>query len=164
MFSSLEYTAFLWKAKGRHGTHSPFAYWLVDQISGQKTITLRSEIANIESKKTRLFLAKLLHILPNYALYTIEDLIPKQCDKNFEVGIYVFSCQQMSAYIDEGQIELTHPDSIFIIWDHRKKGNKAHWQHTCNSTFLHFSADCYHFGLVSLKPGQAKQHFYLKLA
>ena len=32
MFRCIEYTAFLWKAKGRHGTHSPFAYWLVDVV------------------------------------------------------------------------------------------------------------------------------------
>ncbi|MEY3100847.1 MAG: hypothetical protein RIS63_1751, partial [Bacteroidota bacterium] len=47
MFRCIEYTAFLWKAKGRHGTHSPFAYWLVDQVIGQKPVIKQQIFTNI---------------------------------------------------------------------------------------------------------------------
>lgn len=164
MFSCLEYTAFLWKAKGRHGTHSPFAYWLVDAVARQKTRALHSELAYIKSKKTGLFLAKLQHTLPTFQLFGIGNYFPKQVGESSEAGIYIFTCQQMSSYIDEGCIELTHPDSLFVIIDIRKKENWERWQNSCNSSLLHFSADCFYFGLLSRKPGQAKEHFFLKLA
>lgn len=164
MFSWLEYTAFLWKAKGRHGTHSPFAYWLVDSVARQKTRTPRSEIANIKSKKTRLFLVKLQLALPSFKLFGLGNKFPKRVNETSEAGIYIFTCQQMRCYIEEKHIESTHPDSLFVILDIRKKANKESWENSCNSPELHFSADCYYFGLLSLKPGQAKQHFYLKLA
>ena len=164
MLSCLEYTAFLWKAKGRHGTHSPFAYWLVDTVTGQKTKAHLSEIASVKAKKTRIFLAKLLQNLPTFKRFGFENNCPKLDEVSSEAGIYIFTCQQMASFIKKGAIELSHPDSIFVISDLRQKENRESWQNLCNASFLHFSADCYHFGLLSRKPGQAKQHFYLKLA
>jgi hypothetical protein len=160
MFRCIEYTAFLWKAKGRHGTHSPFAYWLVDvvgRLNPQKEVPFAHQI---KSKKTRQFAAKLSAALPDHLLCDLVSF-----DQNSSKPCICIISYKQTAYFEQMlEHDYIHPESIFIVTTPKNKINHEFWKKVCNKAEFHFSADCYFFGLLSPRPGQAKEHFYLKLS
>ncbi len=165
MFRCIEYTAFLWKAKGRHGTHSPFAYWLVDQVAGQKPVMKQQLFTNIRCMRTRNFLNKLHMAIPHFQILITDESARQLCIKRTvqEPCIYIQSSAQLIQFMDQINFELLHPDSIFVIYEPQPRKHKSNWQALIENQQFHFSADCFYFGLLSPKPGQAKQHFHLKL-
>ena len=165
MFRCIEYTAFLWKANGRHGTHSPFAYWLVDQVAGQKPVMKQQLFTNITCKRTRNFLNKLHMAIPHFQILITDESARQLCIKRTvqEPCIYIQSSAQLIQFMDQINFELLHPDSIFVIYEPQPEKQNINWQALIENQQFHFSADCFYFGLLSPKPGQAKQHFHLKL-
>lgn len=165
MFRCIEYTAFLWKAKGRHGTHSPFAYWLADQVVGQKPVIKQQLFTSITCVRTRNFLNKLSTAIPHFQIL-ITDESERQLSimrGGQEPCIYIQSSAQLKQLVDQINFETLHPDSIFVIYEPRRRKQKSNWQALIENQQFHFTADCFYFGLLSPKPGQAKQHFHLKL-
>lgn len=160
MLRSFEYTAFLWKAKGRHGTHSPFAYWLVDVVKGLRPKEEVPIVRLINCKKTRQFVAKLSLALPEHLLYSLGSFD----QNNSKPCICIVPPDQLHNLEQAIQQQFIHPTSIFIVADPNNKLNRATWIKISGKAVFHFSADCYFFGLLSPRPGQAKEHFYLKLS
>lgn len=165
MFRCLEYTAFLWKAKGRHGTHSPFAYWLVDTVARQSKAVINPEFNQISCKKTRIFASQLHASLPDYQIHTTLN---EQLDSNNEhirplPGIYFLSSDDLHQMKQTTAFQAFHPTSIFVLLDLHSSKTSGAWQELVSEISMHFTADCHYFGLFSLRPGQVKQHFYLKI-
>lgn len=160
MFSRFEYTAFLWKAKGRHGTHSPFAYWLVDVVRRMHPKEEVPFVQQINCKKTRQFVAKLTQALSEHQLCTFEAAL----ENNSKPCICILDHNQIT-YLGQALEQLyIHPQTIFIVAAPNDKINRESWKNVCSKAAFHFTANCYFFGLLSPRPGQAKEHFYLKLA
>ena len=160
MFRCIEYTAFLWKAKGRHGTHSPFAYWLVDVVGCLNPQKDAPFTRQIKAKKTRAFVAKLSEALPDHLLcdlVSFDQNSSKPC-------ICIVPHDQLHHFEQTIQQQVIHPESIFIVLEPHVKENQHYWQKISAANTFHFTADCYFFGLLSPRPGQAKEHFYLKLS
>ena len=166
MFRCIEYTAFLWKAKGRHGTHSPFAYWLADHVNRQKAQHSKNEFTEISSRKTRNFLNRLSNCLPHFQIFNFtqkESPIPKGLGEK-EPSILILWAKQIAEIEVCVPFELLHPDTILVILEPHRSSHKEVWQGIVAYPTFHFSADCFDFGLLSPRPGQAKEHFYLKLS
>lgn len=159
VFYWLEFTAFIWKAKGRHGTHSPFAYYLVDVVRRIQVDQLNTQSFPMIERKARRFLAKLQKALPSFA--QINYSTQQAC---------IQAAQPQIIYIDnntplEGLKQLKlHPESILVISPVLLRKQQKVWQQLCQHADFHFSADAWHFGLLSPRPQQVKQHFLLKLA
>lgn len=161
MFNWLEFTAFIWKAKGRHGTHSPFAYFLVDVVRSKKVDLKILENNNGPQRKTNVFQEQLMNALPDFELLhfqTEKQLISDQkkqliriADKLGKEDLKIIA-----------HLEL-HPESIILIPASIIRLYKAEWKELCAHMNFHFSADAWYFGLLSWRPQQAKQHFLLKL-
>jgi hypothetical protein len=165
MFRCLEYTAFLWKAKGRHGTHSPFAYWLVDVVARQKQNHVKQDFSKISAKKTKNFLNNLQHCLPNYSVFIAEseEGLDRNIFSSHYPGLFILGADLPLLFLEEVNLDMLHPDSIIVLLDPHQAANKFKWQALIELPQFHFSADCFDFGLLSPRPGQAKEHFYLKL-
>ena len=166
MFRCIEYTAFLWKAKGRHGTHSPFAYWLVDHVNCQKPTQINRYFSDIASKKTKNFLNKLLHCLPDYPIFMSvlkQDIPPNNYNGNAPC-ICILGADLLLTFLEAIHLKSLHPDSILVILEPHKSSHQLVWEGVVSQPTFHFSADCFDFGLLSPRPGQAKEHFYLKLS
>jgi hypothetical protein len=165
MFRCLEYTAFLWKAKGRHGTHSPFAYWLADVVARQKQIYSHQNFSKISSQKIKNFLNKLHYCLPDYPIFILdkkEDL-HRNISNGHEPGLFILGPDLLLFFLEQNNLKLLHPHSILVILEPHQARNKSKWQVLIELPHFHFSADCFDFGLLCPRPGQAKEHFYLKL-
>ncbi len=161
MFNWFEFTAFIWKAKGRHGTHSPFAYFLVDRVRRQKVVFNRRENISGPQRKTDLFLQKLMSALPDYDLVHFQT--EKQCISNQKKQLIRLEEKvEKEALKIVAHLEL-HPESIILIPASILRQYKAEWKDLCAQPDFHFSADAWYFGLLSKRPQQAKQHFLLKL-
>lgn len=165
MFSGLEYTAFLWKAKGRHGTHSPFAYWLVDKVNYLKPVQFHPKIVGVTSKEAREFLHKLSAALPDYQIFNSLLLNDTRAHglQIQQPGIFVLQSAELSRVFEQLDFKILHPDSLLLILEPNNAKYKGNWKKVCALPAFHFSADCFYFGLLSPRPGQAKQHFHLKL-
>jgi hypothetical protein len=165
MLRCLEYTAFLWKAKGRHGTHSPFAFWLLDTVAKKTQAFNNIEFDNVSCYKTSVFLCKLHQSLPDYQFHTTLRAASQDALNigHPQPAIHLISNKDLSElarFVVQHEI---HPDSIFFILNHRHRANNIYWQQFIAHPSFHFTADCHYFGMLSLRPGQAKQHFYLKI-
>ena len=165
MFRCLEYTAFLWKAKGRHGTHSPFAYWLVDEVLRQKQPLDKPEFSEISVKRTKNFLNKLHLCLAHYPIFILEkkEELHPDISSGHEPGLFILGPDLLLFILEQSNLRWLHHDSIFVIIEPHQARNKSNWQTLIELPHFHFSADCFDFGLLSPRPGQAKEHFYLKL-
>jgi hypothetical protein len=160
VFYWLEFTAFIWKAKGRHGTHSPFAYYLVDIVRNIKVAPNDAHHYPKSERKAQVFLVQLKEAFPNFDLLFYraesEQILMSQAQL-----IYVGKeTQDIKALI---HLNL-HPESILVISPALLRKHKKEWEHLCQHADFHFSADAWHFGLLSPRPQQVKQHFLLKLA
>lgn len=165
MFRCIEYTAFLWKAKGRHGTHSPFAYWLVDCVARLPDASIAFNFNSIQSKKTIRFIDKLQRALPQHTLKIIGH---KSAENNNnsepEPQIIVIDTPLTIRCSQQIMVNQIHPDSIIVLPQSTTPEVKLLTEQLFADVRFHFTADCFHFSLLSPRPGQAKQHFYLKLA
>ena len=160
VFYCFEFTAFIWKAKGRHGTHSPFAYYLVDVVRRIKVDFRGAELFPKSERKAQIFLAQFKAAFPRFELLFYraesEQILMSQAQL-----IYVGKeTQDIKALI---HLNL-HPESILVISPTLIRKNKKDWEQLCQQSAFHFTADAWHFGLLSPRPQQVKQHFLLKLA
>ncbi len=162
MLSCFEFTAFIWKAKGRHGTHSPFAYFLVDVVRRVKVDPDNHVVQVVGKCKTAHFIAQLSTSLPDFefVLFSGDKTIISAQKKQ----LIFFDHQKSQTSINCIYQFALHPESIVIISAQHIRKQKQDWKVLCENLNFHFSADAWFFGLLSLRPHQAKQHFLLKLA
>lgn len=103
----------------------------------------------------------------------MPDIQLIEIDKNCQEGLIVLSEHQPQIvivtttmflnYLLRQALPSVHPDTIIIVTDQNERSNKKDWTALTKEEQFHFSADCFYFGLLSPKPGQAKQHFLLNL-
>ena len=164
MFRCFEYTAFLWKAKGRHGTHSPFAYWLVDCVARLPETSIAFNSNSIRSKKTIRFIDKLQRELPQHTIKIIgQKNVENLYNTDNEPQIIVINAPLNARCCQQIMESRFHPESIVILTHSGYKNDRQALNKLFADGRFHFTADCFHFALLSPRPGQAKQHFSLKL-
>ena len=161
MFNWLEFTAFIWKAKGRHGTHSPFAYFLVDIVRQIDIQATQNKSASKKWQQINRFALKLSTALPEFeCVEAINNL--QLADANKKQIIVIAPIADATIYRQIATLEI-HPESILLLPAVFVRKQKQHWQALCQQKNWHFSADAWTFGILSPRPQQAKQHFLLKL-
>jgi hypothetical protein len=156
----IEFTAFIWKAKGRHGTHSPFAYFLVDVVRNIEVDFRSANLFPKSERKAQIFLAQLKAAFPSFELIFYRAESKQNLDSQPQLIYVGLETQGLKALT---QLKL-HPESILVISPAFIRKNKKEWALLCEQAAFHFTADAWHFGLLSPRPQQVKQHFLLKLA
>jgi hypothetical protein len=137
----------------------------VDGVARLPEASINLNSNGIRSKKTNEFIDKLNRALPQYALSVIG---PKSAEIGvnselkpqiiiFEAPLDANCCQQ----ILESRF---HPESMIILPQSANKKDRLLFEQLYANARFHFTANCFHFSILSPRPGQAKQHFYLKLA
>lgn len=185
-----EIIKYSWKAKGRHGIHSPFVYDLVDncfQLALSKN-QLKTVALKLGTKSTSI---KLLTQLAKHLgfrrvstnLQSFETLqsflyqqniqvevdaliFPKEEEKEFPTSLIFIECSQFDPSAWENILELIpslDDQSMIVLSGIRTKHFPLNdWNELISHFSFHFTADLFHFGLLSKRTFQEKEHFVLR--
>jgi hypothetical protein len=186
----IEIIKYTWKAKGRHGIHSPFVYDLLDNcfkipVSREKITRISSKInVHVNTLNCVMQLSKHLNystLLTEKALQSdIEGLtkelsIPSevqnlsffdQVEKERHASIILLNAHSRNddiLKIVNKLLPLLDENSLILINDIRANDLAySEWKQLKEKTEFHFSADVFHFGILAKRSFQVKEQFILR--
>jgi hypothetical protein len=186
----IEIIKYTWKAKGRHGIHSPFVYDLMDKCF--KIPVSRTKINGISSKinvhentlRCSMQLSKHLNhriLLTETAHQTDVECLAKelnvppqvqnlsffdQLEKEKHASIILLTMYKRNDDILKKVNELLPflDENSLILIDGIRANDLAcsEWKQLNEKTGFHFSADVFHFGILAKRSFQEKEHFTLR--
>ena len=186
----IEIIKYTWKAKGRHGIHSPFVYDLLDNCF--KIPVSRDKINGISTKiKVHAMTLRCLMQLTKHLKFStlltetrlqtdIEGLanelsIPSniynlsffdQLEKEQHASIILLTTDTKNDDILNKVNELLpllDENSLILINGIRSNDRAfSEWKQLKEKTEFHFSADVFHFGILAKRSFQEKEQFILR--
>ena len=162
----IEYVKYRWKAKDRHGIHSPFAYDL-----SEKVLSKRSDASPSGKHTKETWLpAKYLRLLHNVtAYYQYNNLYFVSTDEPSEIpfqDMLLFKSDKPGNWVrhfNKYLSRLSENGAVLIAGIHNSKRHSAKWQRLHNHPKVFMSVDLYGVGILFFKKEfKEKQHFILK--
>jgi hypothetical protein len=186
----IEIIKYTWKAKGRHGIHSPFVYDLVDicfKIPVSKNNTTKcSKLTAVHSSALSCLIQLSKHLKYSSIItepkiqMDIESLMKDlhgqakvqglshfdNLEKEIQSSIVLLKTESENvSLLDQANkfLPLIDEHSILLIDGIRTNDSVfSEWQQLLSNTEFHFSADLYQFGLLAKRSFQEKEHFVLR--
>lgn len=161
-----EYIVYRWKAMGRHGVHSPFAYKLVDTILPQCKTAVPTGVVNACSwlpKPYKTLATGLLQLLALNNVMLIENEL-QEPDGQYDMLILNSSYPGQWVRLFNRYIGHLKPNSVFIITGiHNTHRHTTKWNRLCRHPKVMMSVDLYGVGLIFFRDEfKEKQHFVLR--
>ena len=186
----IEIIKYTWKAKGRHGIHSPFVYDLLDNcfkipVSKEKIIGISTKI-KLHENTLRCLMQLSKHLKFNTLLtetrlqtdieglanelnipYDVQDLsFFDQLQKEKHASIILLtsktSYEDILKKVNEFLPCLDENSIILIDGIRANDLVYSEWKQLKEKTEFHFSADVFHFGLLAKRSFQEKEQFILR--
>lgn len=183
----IEIIKYTWKAKGRHGIHSPFVYDLMDICFkipvSRKKIDGFSAKMKVHTSTLRCLTQLSKHL--NHSLLLSDSAIQTDI-KAMAKDLGLSSDIQHLSFFDQEEKE-KQPSILLLTMDNciSSKVNKllplldenslilidgirgndrvySEWQQLKEKTEFHFSADVFHFGILAKRSFQEKEQFILR--
>ncbi len=159
LHSVIERLRYRLAAKGRHGTHSPFVYDLVENVLQDKAR---------KAKGTHKY-SKLLNALTeHYHYHSMLNLNDPGTTAHVNgvpdmVMLPAASPDQWQQLVHICAPTLLGGGLVIVPSIHRSKAHTDAWRALCKDGFIKLSIDLYAIGLLFAKPEfKEKQHFVLK--
>ena len=186
----IEIIKYTWKAKGRHGIHSPFVYDLLDNcfkipVSKEKIIGISTKIKLHENTlrclmqlskhlkfntlltETRLqtdieVLAKELNIPSNIQNLSFFDQLEKE--KHASIILLTTDTRNVDILNKVNELLPLLDENSLILIDGIRANDLAfsEWKQLKEKSEFHFSADVFHFGILAKRSFQEKEQFILR--
>ena len=186
----IEIIKYTWKAKGRHGIHSPFVYDLLDNcfkipVSKEKIIGISTKI-KLHENTLRCLMQLSKHLKFNTLLtetrlqtdieglanertipYVVQDLsFFDQLEKEKHASVILLTTDTRNVDILNKVNELLpllDENSLILIDGIRANDlTFSEWKQLKEKTEFHFSADVFHFGILAKRSFQEKEQFILR--
>lgn len=159
-----EYIKYRWKAKGRHGTHSPFVYAFVEQVlRGPRPATVQPDI----KKHLQGGYASLLQqIADHYGCKKIVALQPEQEEHRADCDMAILNSGDAGNWIRlfNSFKPVGMPQMIVVVCGiHSTARHTKKWNRLVAHPRVKLSMDLYGMGVLFFRDEfKEKQHFVLR--
>ena len=165
LHSLIQYLKYRWKAKGRHGTHSPFVYDFIEHVLLNKEVldrTFRIDCPDIPLKYENL----VSRIAAYYNMRSVQ-VLPAQCTTTMSAPDMLLLNEVNPAnwvsLFNSHLDTLKNESAVVITGIHNTPAHSAAWKALCANGRVKLSIDVYGLGVFFFKNEfKEKQHFLLK--
>ena len=157
----IAYLKYTWKAKGRHGTHSPFVYDLVDHVLLDKG-PLKKQY-NIHCPGLELKYENLLCRIAAY--YNYDNIVCLPGPINNQPSMFLINTEPGTwLNLLAENIQLLQNDSMIVVSDiHKTTAHSSAWRKLATYNHVRMSIDLFGIGVLLFKQEfKERQHFTLK--
>ncbi len=164
--AAIEYLKYTWRAKGRHGTHSPFVYGFVEQILQNSGAIERQYIVVYPELALR-YENLLSRIAQHFGYKAITDTAKNT--QHLAAGttdmllMSASAPERWAAMLDESLHLLGDKSIVVVSGIHKSEKHSSVWRALCKKEQVKMSLDLYGIGLLLFREEfKVKQHFILK--
>jgi hypothetical protein len=161
----IQFLKYEWKAKGRHGIHSPFAYSFVEDVLQNRKnapIVNETEFPDLSLHYTEL----LRRIIDHFDYHEVKWLPAEPGDTLAESDVLVFPAREPLLWMSlAGKYLPVIKDNsaVFIPDIHTTHAHTHEWNRICGLPCVPMSIDVYGVGLLFFNADfKEKQHFVLQ--
>lgn len=165
LHSVIQYLKYRWKAKGRHGTHSPFVYDFIEHVLLDKGPIDRAAIVSCPDIPLK-YENLVSRIVAYYNLKSVVMLPAPDTETKSTPGMLLLNEVSPADWMNLFNSHINtfkNERAVVITGIHKTAAHAAAWKAICADDRVRLSIDVYGLGMLFFrKEFKEKQHFILK--